>query len=243
MSIKLQIQRLAELQTVENDISGIIHLLTKIPEELETLDSQLLEFKLKIERVENKSVTLEKQYRDWEGDSQGLSSKIEKENNKLNSVKNNKEYQALLAGIEHLKTERSVIEDKMIESLEMMDEAKADLSAQKVEFKQFEAQLNRQREVIRQQSEKKGREREKLENVKANLVGEIEPAVIERYQHVKTLKGQGLAIAAVQDEVCKGCNMNIPPQLYNDLQRYESLLVCPNCQRIIYHDPPADSDG
>ncbi len=131
MSIKLQIQRLAELQTVENDISGIIHLLTKIPEELETLDSQLLEFKLKIERVENKSVTLEKQYRDWEGDSQGLSSKIEKENNKLNSVKNNKEYQALLAGIEHLKTERSVIEDKMIESLEMMDEAKADLSAQK----------------------------------------------------------------------------------------------------------------
>jgi len=243
MSIKIQIQRLAELQTVENDIRGINHLLANIPAELEAIDNQLSEFKIKIEKVENKSATLKKQYRDWEGESQSISSKIEQEEGKLSSVKNNKEYQALLTGIEHLKGERSVIEDKMIESLEAMDEAKADLAAQKTEFKQFEAQLNRQREVISQRSDKKQQEQGALENVKVSLVGDIDPSVLERYQHVKTLKGQGLAVAAVQNEVCKGCNMNIPPQLYNDLQRYESLLVCPNCQRIIYHDPPAESNG
>ncbi|MCD4805390.1 MAG: nucleotide-binding protein, partial [Desulfobacterales bacterium] len=26
-----------------------------------------------------------------------------------------------------------------------------------------------------------------------------------------------------------------PPQMYNDLQRCDSLKFCPNCQRIIYY--------
>ncbi|MEE9535799.1 MAG: C4-type zinc ribbon domain-containing protein, partial [Desulfobacterales bacterium] len=34
--------------------------------------------------------------------------------------------------------------------------------------------------------------------------------------------------------VCQGCNVNIPPQLYNELQRFDTLMFCPHCQRIIY---------
>jgi predicted nucleic acid-binding Zn-ribbon protein len=28
--------------------------------------------------------------------------------------------------------------------------------------------------------------------------------------------------------------MNIPPQMYNELHRFDSLKNCPHCQRIIY---------
>jgi uncharacterized protein len=38
----------------------------------------------------------------------------------------------------------------------------------------------------------------------------------------------------VSDAVCNGCNVNLPPQLYNELQRSDTLRYCPNCQRIIY---------
>jgi len=30
--------------------------------------------------------------------------------------------------------------------------------------------------------------------------------------------------------------MNIPPQMYNELQRYDSLKLCPFCNRILYWD-------
>jgi predicted nucleic acid-binding Zn-ribbon protein len=39
------------------------------------------------------------------------------------------------------------------------------------------------------------------------------------------------------NSICNGCNVNIPPQMYNELQRCKSVKLCPNCQRIIYWLP------
>ena len=242
MSIKAQIQYLAELQVLEIDIKTVNRLLAEIPEELEGLARQRSEFNLTIERVENEVDTLQKQYRSWEGESQSISDKIAKEEEKLRSVKNNKEYQALLAGIDHFKTDRSAIEDRMIESLEATDDAEAHLTREKEAYSRFKAQLFRQREAINRRADRKQRQLEELEGSKSRLVDDLEPEFLNRFHHVRALKGDGLAVAPVQNAVCKGCNINIPPQLYNELQRFERLLMCPNCQRIIYHDPPAESN-
>jgi len=46
---------------------------------------------------------------------------------------------------------------------------------------------------------------------------------------------QGLAVINVKNEICMGCFMNIPPQLYIEVQRENSLILCPQCSRILYH--------
>jgi predicted nucleic acid-binding Zn-ribbon protein len=51
---------------------------------------------------------------------------------------------------------------------------------------------------------------------------------------IKEQNPVGLAVVPVKDAVCHGCNVNLPPQLYNELFRCDSLRFCPNCQRIIY---------
>jgi len=53
---------------------------------------------------------------------------------------------------------------------------------------------------------------------------------------VKAKKADGIAIVPVFATVCRGCNVNIPPQMYNELQRVDRLKNCPNCERIIYWD-------
>jgi hypothetical protein len=47
---------------------------------------------------------------------------------------------------------------------------------------------------------------------------------------------RGLALAPVSNGTCRGCNMNIPPQLFNVLQRGTTIETCPYCHRIIYWD-------
>ena len=73
------------------------------------------------------------------------------------------------------------------------------------------------------------RKRESLqEAVPSDLLG--------RYDRIKQ-RNQGIGVTPVWKGVCGGCHMNIPPQLYNELQRSEALLICPNCNRIMYfHD-------
>ena len=41
-------------------------------------------------------------------------------------------------------------------------------------------------------------------------------------------------MVGVKNGTCRGCNMNIPPQLYIVLQRGATIETCPSCHRIIY---------
>ena len=58
------------------------------------------------------------------------------------------------------------------------------------------------------------------------------------------LASQGRAVVSVKNGTCQGCNMNIPPQLFNLLQRGDSIELCGNCNRTIYWDKLLESpDG
>ena len=70
----------------------------------------------------------------------------------------------------------------------------------------------------------------------------VDATAIKRYSSIRMRRG--MALAAVKAGTCQGCHMNIPPQLFNILQRGLTIEVCPNCNRIIYWDRLlADPDG
>ena len=64
------------------------------------------------------------------------------------------------------------------------------------------------------------------------LTANVKPDVLKRYSNIRMRRG--LAVVSVRNGTCQGCNMNIPPQLYNVLQRGASIETCPSCHRIIY---------
>jgi hypothetical protein len=64
------------------------------------------------------------------------------------------------------------------------------------------------------------------------LATEVKPDVLKRYSNIRMRRG--LAVVSVRNGTCQGCNMNIPPQLYNVLQRGQTIETCPSCHRIIY---------
>ena len=60
----------------------------------------------------------------------------------------------------------------------------------------------------------------------------IRPDVLKRYGAIRMRRG--LAVTTVRNGTCQGCNMNVPPQLYNVLQRGNTIETCPYCHRIVY---------
>ena len=63
--------------------------------------------------------------------------------------------------------------------------------------------------------------------------GQINDDLLKKYDILRE-KRNGQAVVPAWKEVCNGCHMNIPPQMYNELQKPEILMLCPNCNRIIY---------
>ena len=66
------------------------------------------------------------------------------------------------------------------------------------------------------------------------IKGKISADLLRKYEQIRGIR-RGLAVVSCWKEVCDGCHMSIPPQLYNELQKSKTTLyTCPNCNRFLY---------
>jgi hypothetical protein len=71
------------------------------------------------------------------------------------------------------------------------------------------------------------------EQKRNELMKKVPADLLSRYERIRN-RNNGIGVISVWKAVCNGCHMNIPPQLYNELQKSAELFDCPNCHRIMY---------
>ncbi|MBW2605458.1 MAG: hypothetical protein JRE28_14295 [Deltaproteobacteria bacterium] len=232
--MKEQIRVLVKLQHLDTEAVRIKTTLNNVSKKLENLDSSIKEIEQAIKDQESVLNELNKQYRDYEFDVKTNLAKNKKIDEKLRSVKTNKEYQSLLKEIEDVKSKNSSIEDKMIECLDRIDETEEIIADKKDECLQFSDRIKSEKQSIENEAGIDKKKLDELDMDRKNVSGLIDSQLFKKYLGIKEQNHGGLAVVPVKDAVCNGCNVNLPPQLYNELFRYDSLKFCPNCQRIIY---------
>ena len=232
--MKEQINMLVKLQGIETEAGSIKSMLNEAYSKLNALDAGLIEFERTIEEQEFIIDELKKQYRDYESDSRINLDREKKTQAKLRSVKTNREYQSLLKEIEEEKAKNSEIEDKMIECLDRMDETEKIIAMKKDEYLQLSDSVMSEKEIIKQESEQGRIKLLQLDKDREKVSCIIDPELMKKYLIIKKQNSGALAVVPVKDALCHGCNVNLPPQLYNELFLGDSLKFCPNCQRIIY---------
>jgi predicted nucleic acid-binding Zn-ribbon protein len=229
-----QITSLVKLQKIEIEISSIEAKLSTVDHRIEILDNKLLDFKQALEDQKSLIHDLNQKKRTYETDVQMHLDRIRKSEAKLSAVKTNKEYQSSLKEIDDLKDMSSKKEDDMIEFLDRIEEAENVLKTKMAEFSKLEAQMKTEKESIQKEA---GKGRQRLGDLDADretVCGDIDAKMLATFNRIKTNQTNKIGIVAVKDSVCQGCHMNIPPQMYNELQRGDSLKRCPICERIIY---------
>ena len=231
---KEQIISLVDLQQIEIETSRVETKINNVDQRLGKLDDRLRDFKQVIEKQESVIAELNQKYREYETDVRMNLDAIKKSEAKLSSVKTNKEYQAFLKEIDDLKEKNSKLEDDMIEFLDRIEEAENTLNSKLAEYSELQTRLNNERETIQNETEEGKRQLENLDARLKTVAAGIDAGLLATYNKVKSLQSNAIGIVAVTDAVCQGCNMNIPPQMYNELQRGDSLKKCPICDRIIY---------
>ena len=232
--MKEQIKVLVKLQHLDTETVRIKSTLKDVSKKLENLDSSLNEIEQTIKDQESVLNELTKEYRDYESDVKMNLAKNKKSQERLRSVKTNKEYQSMLKEIEDVNSKNSSIEDKMIECLERMDETEEIIAKKKDEYLLFSDRIKSEKENIEREAGINKKKLDELDMDRKNVSGLIDSQLFKKYLVIREQQQGGLAVVPVKDAVCHGCNVNLPPQLYNELFRYDSLKFCPNCHRVIY---------
>jgi predicted nucleic acid-binding Zn-ribbon protein len=233
-----QLRLLRELQDVDLELKAIEADKERYPREIRDLDEKLASEKEMFTKNGERIELLEKERRQKEGDLELEQERMKKAQAKLYDVKTNKEYQALLVEID---TFREVSSQREIEILEIMDET----DELKKEYRRMEEELHETEERI-------GAEKKKLEEslgkVDGALTGKkrkrtmvakkLSPELNALYQTLK--EKRRTAVVPARFGACQGCNMKIPPQMFNEVQKNEAIIVCPSCHRILYWEDKID---
>ena len=80
-----------------------------------------------------------------------------------------------------------------------------------------------------------------LENQETDLVPDIDPEIIFKFQRIiKSKHSKG--IVAVKGNVCDGCHMILPAQFANEVHKGEDIVFCPYCSRILFYEEQEEGD-
>ncbi len=226
------IESLQKLQTVDLRIRELTEGLTRYPNEINNLKKDLLEKEGSIKLKETNLAELKTQRDDLESSLLSNQESIKKSEERLFAIKTHKEYEALQKEITDTRRENLEIEDRTILVMTEIEETESALAEEKENYASLEGQYAQEIAEKEKKIEELEISRKPAEKEKSEILSTIDPKVLPLYE--KIFKRNGRALALAENEKCTSCNMNIPPQLYNEVLKRTKLIQCPNCKKILY---------
>jgi predicted nucleic acid-binding Zn-ribbon protein len=233
--LKELLVKLVELQKLELEAEKIRRRQKNLPIRLTELDEEFKVLRDAIERSRNEFEDKQKLKREKDRQLQVGQEAMKKTRDRLSEVKTNKEYQSMLKEIESSEKKNGKIEEEIISLLDGIESASREMKQQEGDFEtSCIAYEDKKRELHADVDSLQGRLEELLRDVET-MRKDISPDLLKRYDRIKAF-ANGVAVVPVQKEICSGCHMAIPPQMYNELQTGSEILTCPNCNRIIFRE-------
>jgi predicted nucleic acid-binding Zn-ribbon protein len=243
-----QLKQLEELQTHDAKIQELEQSLKAIPAKLAATEVDLARVESLLSSESSSLKDTEKYYAEQKGLVTDDEVQVAGAKHKLTQAKNSKEYMAAQREIEQRReslASREVEIGKLVEAVEAKKKLLADRAS---DVQTLRESITKDGEAARARMAEIEAKIAELRVERDKLAALVKPEVLKRYGAIRMRRG--LAVVSVKNGTCQGCNMNIPPQLYNILQRGVSIETCPSCSRIIYweeimKDPaaPADASG
>jgi len=224
---------LIALQHCDSAIQKIQARRAECPGQIDRLRRGISESEARLAAVSEKLEGRKRERRESERLIEDVESGIAKSNQKLSSVKSNKEYSAALKEISDLGEDKKRLEDQLLEIMESIE----DLDGERIAFEKEKEGAGRafregENRILAELRELDA-ELKNLLGERDRLCGEVDKGLLKRYDSLRKTKG-GIAISAVVKGICQTCHLRIPPQNFNELIRGEQMMNCPHCHRIIY---------
>jgi predicted nucleic acid-binding Zn-ribbon protein len=230
--LKKKLETLGQLQDIDQLINSMKNTQKSLNDELGDIAQAVDVVREEVSAMENRLAQLEKEKSALEENHAAELLNISRSETNMKEIKTNKEFQAVGREISAARKQVSELEDQVLQKISQIEELSGEVAARKVS-------LGELAENSALRTSEKQAEIDKVQmDIDSDiarrdvLTKEVPASLLKRYTTLRDQRrGQALAIA--RDGYCLGCNMHLPPQLYNNLFKYEELLACPHCQRML----------
>ena len=231
--MKEQLLLLVELQECDSQMVKIVGKKKSLPDKIDKLDEAFRIFQKEIEQNKRKFDEVKAHHVECENKIKKINESMTKTRERLLEVKNNKEYQAMLKENETAEVMRGDIETEIISILDELEKLSVLVKNDQATLDEYRKKYEEEKRLVEADLNSIDAGYVTLEHKRIELKDKVSADLLAKYEKIKK-RSKGIGVASVWKAVCNGCHMNIPPQLYNELQKTSELISCPNCHRIMY---------
>jgi uncharacterized protein len=228
-----KLRALAKLQYVDSQLDKIIVLRGSLPEEVDELEFEILGLEGKKAKIDEDIQELRNEILKRKANIKDFGAQIRKYEEQLNTVKNNREYEALTKEVEYANLEILTSEKKIKQLEDQIEQKNTLLSGTQSHVDERKNDLVEKRkelEIIIKETEM---EEKRLEGESEDASKLVDKRIHDAYGKIRRNMRNGLAIVSTDRDACGGCFAIIPPQTQLEIRQKKKLLFCENCGRML----------
>ena len=231
------IQYLIELQKIDSQLAEIEELLGDLPIKVTELKNKEDSLTSDFERGKARLKEIALEQHKTEMNLAEFKEKIDKLKDQLFLVTNNKQYDALMLEIDHLKEGLDRNETTELELLEEKDQLSEQVKSQEQSLESLSKDLSSKRVNLDQALAASSSEKKDLESHREETAKDLSASVLARYNRILSARN-GLAVVSLEGRSCGGCGAALPPQLVAEVKTLMTIQNCSICTRFLFWEKP-----
>lgn len=233
LSIEKKLKAIWELQQIDSKIDQLNLLKGELPMEVSDLEDEIVGLQTRQENIKSEIKSYEVEITGYKANIKGAEELQKKYKKQLDSVKNNREFEALnkeleISGLEVLAAQKRIKEaqmhmDNKNQSLSTLEE-QIESKRKDLEFKQQELKT-----IVNDTEE----EEKELMKFRGTVEKDVDERLFRAYNRIRKNVKNGIAVAPIMRGSCGGCFSKIPPQRQSDIKQHFKIIDCEHCGRIL----------
>jgi len=232
-----ELLKLLDIQDLDLQIIESKKLQKKLPENLDSLEKDVVKKKKDLEAARDVSMNLKASQKNLETEAESNKQTIIKYQNQLLQIKNNVQYKALTKEIDTLEKKNAGLEDQILGLMVDIDQKDSYVKECGSNLKQSEQNLVEGKDQIKKDIERVDVEIAQLNEKRSQQKQDVNPKVMSIYERVMRHKQDTHAVVFLEGNICQGCYMTLTPNDVNEVHKCHKIITCENCSRILYWIP------
>ena len=233
LPLKDQLLRLVSLQEVDLKITRITEKRDAVPGRLQEIKNQLLASQKLVDTKQEEVVEIEKSHRQTVAAIELNEDRSKRTLERIDAVKNTKEFQASSKEIDQLTRLAAQLQEQKNNSQTGLDAAKKVLEDLISERDKYQAEHDELAGKVNSEIEAINKDISELTSEREQYTKDVHRPLLSRYDRVRA-RQSGVGLVPAVGGRCNGCNIMLPPQMYNELYVGKELHSCPSCFRILF---------
>ena len=225
---------LREIYEKDKEIDKIRNLEKKVPKQVQEFEDELKNFKDKFEKEKKFFDAIDERRRELEKIIDEKKLNLDNFNRRKKESHTNEEFVVLQGEIEKTEEAISKTEDELLEVYFEKDEAKKKMDEARNIMEEKMQDFAKEEEALKKELDGSKEDLIIKEDEKKRIIARLKDEnLFRKYSRIKDSRGTGASV--IEDSECTECHSTIPPQLFAEIRKGNSVIACQSCGRILIY--------